>query len=82
MTTKTLRYIGTAANPYFESAVTGRAQAWYTGQSSDVPTAQADLLLATGLFAQFVRDVGMVISPVAPSDSDGRPNGTIYIRTV
>lgn len=81
MTTKTLRYIGTAANPYFESAVTGRPQAWYTGQASDVPTAAADLLLATGLFEQFVRDVGVVISPIAPSDADGRPDGTIYIQT-
>lgn len=82
MTTKTLVYIGATA-PYFESAITGRPQAWYPNQVSDVPTAQADLLLATGVFVQRDRlpAPNFIVSTDAPSDADGRPDGTIYIQT-
>lgn len=82
MSTKTLIYIGATA-PYFESAVTGRPQAWYPNQISDVPTAQADQLLATGLFSQRDRAPvpAFVVSSAAPNNNDGRPDGTIYIQT-
>ena len=44
-----VRYIG-AEERFSEVAITGQQQVWSRGQSSQVSHANADLLLATGLF--------------------------------
>lgn len=47
--TVTVKYIG-SVNPYSEIAVTGRSTQWAPGRTSDVSDADAQLLIATGLF--------------------------------
>jgi hypothetical protein len=47
--TTSIKYIG-ILDPYFEIGVTGKQGVWHRGQISDVPDADAALLVSTGLF--------------------------------
>lgn len=77
---KTIKYIGTM-RPYRELAVTGKQSTWVPGQMETRADAEANLLLATGVFAVDPTEPLIVVDSAAPNDSDGLPDGTVYIQT-
>lgn len=77
--TTSIQYFGIAN--YDEYPVTGVRRVWTTGQKQDVPDAVAALLVVAGKKFQLSPTSRVIVSPDAPSNSDGLPDGTIYVQS-
>lgn len=72
---RSVQYIGTATR-FFELSITGKQGVWTPGMIAPVPDADADLLVASGLFRNDLED-----GAIARYDANGallKPDGSVF----